>query len=269
MLQGFVNFQFLGRLINSDVGLRHRCRVPIRRPTALQDATTATSWATARAGSWAAPCRRSPPSGPGSILGVPGMDYGGLLLNRSVDWNEFSAVLRRVVHRPRRPADRVAARAAAVGPRRERGLRRAPHREPVSRHPRQADLHHRELRRPPGSQRLGGDARPNDRRPEPSTRVQRGRSSARRRGPTCRSRHNGDSPSWISRRPRRPVWSCGTTARRRRPRPTSRPTARPSDRTRTASAAATLCSSTRSPRSCRRGVIPNECGTSACQSQNP
>ena len=26
------------------------------------------------------------------ILGVPGMDYGGLLLNRSVDWNAFSSV---------------------------------------------------------------------------------------------------------------------------------------------------------------------------------
>ena len=27
-----------------------------------------------------------------AILGVPGMDYGGLLLNRSVDWNEFSPI---------------------------------------------------------------------------------------------------------------------------------------------------------------------------------
>src|SRR6185437_6856521 len=27
-----------------------------------------------------------------AILGVPGMDYGGLLLDRSVDWNEFSAI---------------------------------------------------------------------------------------------------------------------------------------------------------------------------------
>jgi hypothetical protein len=26
------------------------------------------------------------------ILGVPGMNYGGLLLNRSVDWNEFSSI---------------------------------------------------------------------------------------------------------------------------------------------------------------------------------
>ena len=27
-----------------------------------------------------------------AILGVPGMDYGGLLLNRSVDWNEFASI---------------------------------------------------------------------------------------------------------------------------------------------------------------------------------
>src|SRR6266436_277904 len=27
-----------------------------------------------------------------AILGVPGMDYGGVLLNRSVDWNAFKSI---------------------------------------------------------------------------------------------------------------------------------------------------------------------------------
>ena len=152
MLQGFVNFQFLGRLINSTSGFvtnaafqsggkplfqTHDCHfMGYSQGGIMGGAVSAlcTEWTRA-------------------ILGVPGMDYGGLLLNRSVDWNEFSADLRQGVHRPGRPAGRAAARAAALGPRRERGLRRAPHVEPVSRDPREADLHHRELRRPPGLER--------------------------------------------------------------------------------------------------------------------
>jgi hypothetical protein len=91
MLQGFVNFQFLGRLINSDSGLvtdpafqvsgdplfeTHDCHfMGYSQGGIMGGAVSALS------NEWTR-----------SILGVPGMDYGGLLLNRSVDWNSFKAI---------------------------------------------------------------------------------------------------------------------------------------------------------------------------------
>ncbi|MGO9875961.1 MAG: hypothetical protein ACLPVY_19455 [Acidimicrobiia bacterium] len=91
MLQGFVNFQFLGRLINSSSGFvtnpafqssgqplfkTHDCHfMGYSQGGIMGGAVSALSTEWTRA-----------------ILGVPGMDYGGLLLNRSVDWNEFAAV---------------------------------------------------------------------------------------------------------------------------------------------------------------------------------
>ena len=91
MLQGFVNFQFLGRLINSSSGFvtnaafqsggqplfkAHDCHfMGYSQGGIMGGAVSALSTEWTRA-----------------ILGVPGMDYGGLLLNRSVDWNEFAAV---------------------------------------------------------------------------------------------------------------------------------------------------------------------------------
>jgi hypothetical protein len=91
MLQGFVNFQFLGRLINSASGFvtstafqsggqalfkTHDCHfMGYSQGGIMGGAVSALSTEWSRA-----------------ILGVPGMDYGGLLLDRSVDWNAFSAV---------------------------------------------------------------------------------------------------------------------------------------------------------------------------------
>jgi hypothetical protein len=91
MLQGFVNFQFLGRLINSDAGFvtdaafqsmgmplfkTHDCHfMGYSQGGIMGGAVSALSTEWSRA-----------------ILGVPGMDYGGLLLNRSVDWNAFSSI---------------------------------------------------------------------------------------------------------------------------------------------------------------------------------
>ena len=91
MLQGFVNFQFLGRLINSDSGFvtdpafqsggqplfkTHDCHfMGYSQGGIMGGAVSALSTEWSRA-----------------ILGVPGMDYGGLLLNRSIDWNEFSSI---------------------------------------------------------------------------------------------------------------------------------------------------------------------------------
>jgi len=86
-----VNFQFLGRLINSDSGFvtdpafradghplfeTHDCHyMGYSQGGIMGGAVSALSTEWRRA-----------------ILGVPGMDYGGLLLNRSVDWDEFAAV---------------------------------------------------------------------------------------------------------------------------------------------------------------------------------
>ena len=91
MLQGFVNFQFLGRLVNSTSGFvtnpafqtngkplfrTHDCHyMGYSQGGIMGGAVSAVSTEWTRV-----------------ILGVPGMDYGGLLLNRSVDWDEFSAV---------------------------------------------------------------------------------------------------------------------------------------------------------------------------------
>ena len=91
MLQGFVNFQFLGRLINSTNGFvtdpafqsggqplfkTHDCHfMGYSQGGIMGGAVSALSTEWSR-----------------TILGVPGMDYGGVLLNRSVDWNEFSAI---------------------------------------------------------------------------------------------------------------------------------------------------------------------------------
>ncbi len=91
MLQGFVNFQFLGRLLNSssgfvtDAAFRSGGQPLFKTHDAhfmgysqggiMGGAVSALSTEWSRA-----------------ILGVPGMNYGGLLLNRSVDWNEFSAI---------------------------------------------------------------------------------------------------------------------------------------------------------------------------------
>jgi hypothetical protein len=91
MLQGFVNFQFLARLINSTHGFAtnaafkqgSKVRFTVGKcgfqgysqGGIMGGAVSAISTQWSRA-----------------ILGVPGENYGGLLLDRSVDWSEFAAV---------------------------------------------------------------------------------------------------------------------------------------------------------------------------------
>ena len=91
MLQGFVNFQFLARLINSPKGFatnpafRQAGKVRFQvgkcgfqgysQGGIMGGAVSAISTQWRRA-----------------VLGVPGENYGGLLLNRSVDWSEFESV---------------------------------------------------------------------------------------------------------------------------------------------------------------------------------
>jgi hypothetical protein len=91
MLQGFVDFQFLARLIDSKKGFatnaafqesgKARFKVGscgfqgYSQGGIMGGAVSAISTGWSRA-----------------ILGVPGENYGGLLLNRSVDWSEFESV---------------------------------------------------------------------------------------------------------------------------------------------------------------------------------
>ena len=92
MLQGFVNVQFLGRLLNSpdgfatdpafqDTGGHPLFQVGQTAYLGYSQGGIMGGAASALSSEWTR-----------VVLGQPGMDYGGLLLNRSVDWNEFSAI---------------------------------------------------------------------------------------------------------------------------------------------------------------------------------
>ena len=105
-----------------------------------------------------------------AVLGVTGMDYGGILLQRSTDFTPFATFLygrgagRRLHGRVDPPAD-TRPHAAALGSRRGRRLRGTHHLRPASRHtrPQGADAHR--LRRPPGEPVCGGRRGADDRRP--------------------------------------------------------------------------------------------------------
>jgi hypothetical protein len=92
MLQGFVNFQFLGRLINSPAGFAtsHAFQNGTGKP--LFQVGKCTFMGYSQGGIMGGAVSALSTEWKRVILGVPGMDYGGLLLNRSVDWNEFAAI---------------------------------------------------------------------------------------------------------------------------------------------------------------------------------
>ena len=91
MLQGFVNFQFLARLINSPKGFasnpafrsggRARFLVGHCNYLGLSQGGIMGGALSAISTQWTS-----------VVLGQAGIDYGGLLLNRSVDWGEFASV---------------------------------------------------------------------------------------------------------------------------------------------------------------------------------
>ncbi len=172
MLQGFVNFQFLGRLINSPAGFASNPAFQDGSGKALFQVGKCTFMGYSQGGIMGGAVSAVSTEWTRVILGVPGMDYGGLLLPALGRLERVRRHLRQGVHQPRRPAGRAAVGPAAVGPGGERGLRRAPDVEPLPRDPGQAGLHHRELRRPPGGQRLRGDAGAHHRRPQSPARVQ-------------------------------------------------------------------------------------------------
>jgi hypothetical protein len=90
MLQGFVNFQFLGRLINSSSGFATNAAFQAggRARFTTHDAHF---MGYSQGGIMGGAVSALTTEWTRTILGVPGMDYGGLLLQRSVDWNQFSA----------------------------------------------------------------------------------------------------------------------------------------------------------------------------------
>jgi hypothetical protein len=92
MLQGFVNFQFLGRLINSPAGFASNPAFQNGSGQALFQVGKCTFMGYSQGGIMGGAVSSISTEWTRVILGVPGMDYGGLLLNRSVDWNEFSAI---------------------------------------------------------------------------------------------------------------------------------------------------------------------------------
>jgi hypothetical protein len=91
MLQGFVNFQFLGRLINSTSGFVTNAAFQ-SGGQALFKTNDAHFMGYSQGGIMGGAVSALSTEWTRSILGVPGMDYGGLLLNRSVDWDQFNAI---------------------------------------------------------------------------------------------------------------------------------------------------------------------------------
>ncbi len=92
MLQGFVNFQFLGRLINSPAGFASNPAFQSDSGQALFQVGKCTFMGYSQGGIMGGAVSAVSTEWSRVILGVPGMDYGGLLLPRSVDWNEFAAI---------------------------------------------------------------------------------------------------------------------------------------------------------------------------------
>jgi hypothetical protein len=91
MLQGFVNFQFLGRLINSPSGFVTNAAFQSGGKPRFQT-HDAHFMGYSQGGIMGGAVSAVSTEWNRAILGVPGMDYGGLLLQRSVDWNEFSSI---------------------------------------------------------------------------------------------------------------------------------------------------------------------------------
>jgi hypothetical protein len=92
MLQGLVNFQFLGRLINSPAGFASNPAFQNDSGKALFQVGKCTFMGYSEGGIMGGAVSAVSTEWTRVILGVPGMDYGGLLLPRSVDWNAFAAI---------------------------------------------------------------------------------------------------------------------------------------------------------------------------------
>ena len=203
-----------------------------------------------------------------AILGVPGMNYAGLLLNRSIDWNTFKSVYN-VSYKGPVEQQVVLQLAQLLWDRGEnQGYAQHLTARPYTGLPAKqvfiienygdhqvANVGSEMLARTIGA----GTTDPRSRRS----------SSERPRARTCRRSRSGVCRSSTTRRRSRPGSCCGTTARRPRRRPTTRPTgaAFGSDPHGYGRGNAKLLNQITT--FLTTGVIPNECGTAACQSQTP
>ena len=92
MLQGLINVQFLGRLINSPAGFASDSHFSDGAGHQLFKSNDCHFMGYSQGGIMGGAASAISTEWSRVILGVPGMNYGGLLLNRSVDWNEFSSI---------------------------------------------------------------------------------------------------------------------------------------------------------------------------------
>ena len=93
MLQGFVNFQFLGRLINSPDGFATSSAFKDESGGVLFQVGKCTYVGYSQGGIMGAAVSAISNEWSRVLLGQGGMDYGGLLLQRSVDWSEYQTYL--------------------------------------------------------------------------------------------------------------------------------------------------------------------------------
>jgi hypothetical protein len=93
MLQGFVNFQFLGRLINSPDGFAMSSAFKDGSGHVLFQVGKCTYVGYSQGGIMGAAVSTISNEWTKVFLGQGGMDYGGVLLQRSVDWSEYQVFL--------------------------------------------------------------------------------------------------------------------------------------------------------------------------------
>lgn len=93
MLQGFVNFQFLGRLINSPDGFATSSAFKSTSGQVLFQVGKCTYVGYSQGGIMGAAVSAISNEWTRVFLGQGGMNYGGLLLQRSVDWPEYGTYL--------------------------------------------------------------------------------------------------------------------------------------------------------------------------------
>ena len=93
MLQGFVNFQFLGRLINSPDGFATSSAFKDGSGHLLFQVGKCTYVGYSQGGIMGVAVSAISNEWTKVLLGQGGMDYGGVLLQRSVDWSEYQVFL--------------------------------------------------------------------------------------------------------------------------------------------------------------------------------
>jgi hypothetical protein len=93
MLQGLVNFQFLGRLINSPDGFATSSAFQDGTGRVLFQVGKCTYVGYSQGGIMGAAVSAISNEWTRVFLGQGGMDYGGVLLQRSVDWSEYQVFL--------------------------------------------------------------------------------------------------------------------------------------------------------------------------------